>query len=585
MEKFWEWEEEKLNAKLDVDFKDMERPIKIRQQKYIKWYKLYRGIINPEDMRDNGANLFINYTMPTIDTLVSRVLQTLFRQRPYVVIDPKQKQFAENAKYMQSLVEDQLDNKVNVVEKWYSLLLEVFLYGTSLPYTDWKLEKKAVKQWIDYKIPGTNITIARVPKKKELRVYDAPIYEITDIFNVYVPSSAKDIKDADGMAIKNYITPAELKKRAEMGIYKNIEDLSEENNPFEEIEKIRQEEQGTSDTVSQKRIKLITFYYDDRIITQANGKKIIRNEENPLFSMEKPFDRVMWHPLPNEFWGMSLADAVESLQLELNTTRNQRIDNVSLVLNKLFGYKKDADINPHEIYSKAGHGIPMTDKNDVWEFPVTDVTGSAYQEEAMIKQDIQYITFVNDYAMGRTTPGTADETATAVRNKTEASNVNFNTVMMMLNATGLKPMYDKFIKLNMQYMDKPENVPVDTPKGTESTEVTRQMITGDYGLKSANPNFELPASKEVKRQDLGYLFDSFTKNPTAAQYINVPAFMKKMFALYDISDSDELLVQQPDPGENPDMSVDQTNPQITGDLGLSNEQIPQEAGVEQNGFS
>jgi hypothetical protein len=580
MEKFWDWEEDKLNTKLDADFKEMERPIKVRQQKYIKWYKLYNGIIKPEDMREYGANLFINYTMPTIDTLVSRVLQTLFRQRPYVVIDPKRQQYRENAKFMQSLVEDQLDNKISIVLKWYELLIETFLYGTSLPYTDWKLEKKSVKQWAELKIPGTNIVIARVPQKKELRVYDAPTYEITDIFNVYVPTAAKNIKEADGMAIKTYITPAELKKRADMGIYKNIEELSDESNPFEEIEKIRQEQQGTSDSSSQKRIKLITFYYDDRIITQANGKKIIQNKENPLFSMEKPFDRVMWHPMPNEFWGKSLADAVESLQLELNTTRNQRIDNVSLVLNKLFKYKKDSDIDPNQIISKPGHAIPVDEMNNLDTFDIGDVTSSAYQEEGIIKQDIQYITFVNDYAMGRTTPGTNDETATAVRNKTDASNINFNTVTMMLNETGLKPLYDKIIKLNMQYMDKPENVSVDTPNGTETTEITRQMISGDYGLKSANPNFELPASKEVKRQDLGYLFDSFTKNPAAATYINVPAFMKKMFALYDINDSDELLIQQavPDPGAQ----NEEENLQALGNL--NNEQIPQEAGVEQNGY-
>jgi hypothetical protein len=573
MEKFWEWEEEKLNAKLDVDFKDMERTILPRHQKYIKWYKLYNGHIDPEDMRENGANLFIQYTMPTIDTLISSVLQTLFRQRTYVVVEPKQKAFMENAKYMQSLIEDQLDNKVNIVEKWYSLLLENFLYGTSLPYSDWKLEKKQVKQWVDLKVPGTNIVLARIPMKKELRVYDAPIYEVTDIFNVYVPSHAKDIKDADGMAIKNYITPAELKRRADMGIYKNIEDLTEENNPFEEIEKVRQEIQGTSDSVSQKRIKIITFYYDDRIIVQANGRKIIHNEENPLFSMEKPFDRVMWHPMPNEFWGKSLAEAVESLQLELNTTRNQRIDNVSLVLNKLFKYKKDADIDPATIISKPGHGIPVNDMNDIDTFDIPDVTSSAYQEEAVIKQDIQYITFVNDYAMGRTTPGTQDETATAVRNKTESSNINFNTVVMMLNATGLKPMYDKFIKLNMQYMDRPENVPVETPEGKETMQITQQMISGDYGLKSANPNFELPASKEVKRQELGYLFTSFTENTTVAPYVNIPAFMKKMFELYDINDYDKLLAEQP-PNIPPETDPNSQAPEI-----------PQEAGVEQNGFS
>ena len=586
MERFWDKDNETINTELNSVFKDMEASIKPRQQKYIKWYKLYNGIIDPENMREEGANLFIQYTMPTIDTLISRCLQALFRQKPYVVVDPKKVQFKENAKYMQALIEDQIDNKINIVEKWYNMLLEVFLYGTSLPYTDWKLEKKTVKKWQEVIIPLLNIKMGRQAVKKEIVVYDAPFYEITDIFNVYVPSTAKEIRDAEPIAIKTYITPQEYKERLERGIYKDGEDLNDESNPLEEIEQVRLQKQNISDAPNKNRIKVINFYYNERTITQINGKRIVRNEENASFSMEKPFDRVMWHPMPNEFWGKSLVDAVESLQEELNTTRNQRIDNVSLVLNKLFKYNRNSDIDPNTIKSKPGHAIPVGDLRDIEAFDIPDVTASAYREESIIKQDIEFITFVNDYAMGRTTPGSSDETATAVRNKTAASNINFNTVVMMLNATGLMPLYDKLIKLNYQYFDRPESLPIPTDIGTEETvDLTWDKIQGDYGLIPANPNFELPMSKEAKRADLIGLLDTISRvNPQVLQLINFRAYMKKLFELYDIKDYEELLapIMNPASGQIPG----QTPPQIAGPVGQpANTQIPSDMGVEQNGFS
>jgi hypothetical protein len=135
-------------------------------------------------------------------------------------------------------------------------------------------------------------------------------------------------------------------------------------------------------------------------------------------------------------------------------------------------------------------------------------------------------------------------------------------------------------------MDKPENVSITTPTGTEKQEITRDMIIGDYGLLPANPNFELPLSKEVKRQDLVYLLDVFSKNPTALQQVNVPAYMKKLFELYDIKDYEELIVsQQPVPNEPVETLVNEIPPEVEQPEQMPEQEIPQDVGVEQNGYS
>ena len=91
--------------------------------------------------------------------------------------------------------------------------------------------------------------------------------------------------------------------------------------------------------------------------------------------------RGVFEQLPNEFYGLSAVGLVEHLQHELNTTRNQRIDNVSFVLNRMWKVRRGADIDDSELVSRP-HGVVHVDNpDDVTPFEMSGVTASSYNEK------------------------------------------------------------------------------------------------------------------------------------------------------------------------------------------------------------
>ena len=63
---------------------------------------------------------------------------------------------------------------------------------------------------------------------------------------------------------------------------------------------------------------------------------------------------------------------MKDLQAELDTLRNQRIDNISFVLNRMWKVRKGADIDEAELVSRP-HGIIRVDNpDDVTELAMND---------------------------------------------------------------------------------------------------------------------------------------------------------------------------------------------------------------------
>jgi len=90
----------------------------------------------------------------------------------------------------------------------------------------------------------------------------------------------------------------------------------------------------------------------------------------------------------------SLVAIGSELQKEVNETVNQRRDNVSLVLNKRYKVRRNAQVDiPALIRNVPGGSILMNDpESDVIEMPTIDVTGSSYQEQDRLNVDFDELT-------------------------------------------------------------------------------------------------------------------------------------------------------------------------------------------------
>jgi hypothetical protein len=130
------------------------------------------------------------------------------------------------------------------------------------------------------------------------------------------------------------------------------------------------------------------------VITVVNDAVIIRLEENPYATEEdpdgiRPFEIFVDSDQPNELYGIGEVEPTESIQIGLNKIKNQRLDNVDLVLNRMWLRDRTSGVNPADLQSLPGQIIDVDDMEGLRALPTPDVTNSSYQEEDRYLRDFQ----------------------------------------------------------------------------------------------------------------------------------------------------------------------------------------------------
>lgn len=538
-----EMDDKALIDKITKDFTRAEQKIEQLKPQWEDNYRKYKSKL--KTLKEGRANLFIPYTWATVEQLKARALQALFSRPPFVNFVGVGDDDDDGAKAMEQLVQYQLKEKINLPFKFIYALNSIFNYGTAVALTQWKKEEKSIKKRQDVLDKDLNVKVGEEIIDSIVSVYDDPDVEFYPLDDFFPDPEGYDIESCDFCCTRVYKDLSYLRDKEKQGIYILPDDI--ENDTAEAITDFRDNINQTSSSQSDrnKKYEVISYYTNDYKIVLLNRKHIILKEENQSFTKEKPFQRIVAFPLEKEFYGMSIVEVISKLQDELNATRNQRIDNISLIVNKVMLKRASADIDDDlELY--PGKVIEVGDiNNDLRPLEFGDVTSSSLMEEEKIKQDIQFVSSVSEYARGATPQ--RKETATTVTSIQEASNTVFNYIIMVIETSGLIPISNAVKKLNQQYVTEDKIIRLfNTEKGAwEHLNISPDSIQGNYDVVSASPRMETQATQEAKRGQLLEMFNTLTSNDLTKPYINVPAFIKKLMETYDINDYQSLLQEPP----------------------------------------
>lgn len=545
-----------LLDKVVKDFDKAEKQVDNLKPTWEDSYRKYKSKL--KKLKEGKANLFIPYTWATVEQLKARALQALFSKPPYVSYAGVGEDDTDGALIMERLVQYQMKEKIKLPFKFIFALNSIFNYGTAIALTDWKHEEKSIKKRqniIDETIgakTGEEIIDTLVT------IYDDPDVEFFPLDEFFPDPEGYDIESCNYCCTRVYRDEAYLRSKEKEGIYTLPEQLDNGGNTSIDFrDNVNNLSSSTSDKT--KNHEIISYYTDDVKIVVLNRKYILQKVENQSFTKDKPFQRIVAFPLEKEFYGMSIVEVISNLQDELNTTRNQRIDNISFILNKAMLKRRNAEFDT-EIKLYPGAVIEVDDiHNDLKPLEFGDVTSSALMEEEKIKQDIQFVSSVSEYARGATPA--RKETATTVVSIQDASNTVFNYIIMVIENSGLLPIADRIKKLNQQYITEDRVIRLfNTEKGAwEYPNISSEDIQGSYDVVSASPRMETQSTKEGRRAQLLEMFNTLTTNDLTKSYINVPAFIKKLMETYDISDIQSLM-QEPPP------QIPIGNSQVTPDI-------------------
>jgi hypothetical protein len=446
------------------------------------WQRIYRLFFSTQEQHKTStrSNITIPIIFQIIESAVPKIANVLFAQGEDFFDVAPEDQNDENATLqavsIKRLLSVQL-SKAKFFVKFLDFIKQMMLYGTSYLKVYWKVKR----EWVWERVPNRTVkTILGIPmgetiewqETKSYKVVERrPEIEVLDILDVFPDPDAQDDETSKGLFVRSWIPRDDLRElgQGKFPIYANTErpELQSSEDSYVNSRSDRYTARGlhAANTTKKNQVELLEFWgkYDldgdgikeEAHIVIANRQVLVKAQANPFYHQRRPIIRGVLFPAPKEWYGIGLVEPVISEVHELNTLRRQRIDNINLVLNRMWQANTLADVDLETLISSPGN-IVLTDAMDaVKPLDTPDVTTSAYNEANIVQMDIERAT-VPPSAQGNTTSGQLGRTARGAQLIIGQALEKFGTATKLLEEMTLKELLDMIHQLNLQFIDDDE---------------------------------------------------------------------------------------------------------------------------------
>jgi hypothetical protein len=494
-----------------------------------------------------GASMFIPFIYSTIETILPRMAANA----PVPRLDPAKPGLEDNALNMQALIGQQM-----TVMK-YSLSVQDtgkhgLLHGIGVRKDSWVKNVKETRKLVKME-SGLNSdeSWGSVPFNKT--IYDDPYSADVDPRDwIWDPfgSSAQTIEWA---IHRTWRSDDYCKGKLASGEWAIPEGVnSDEILRQHKDDEYTQVHQGKATAIGldspsplQGKIHEVWEYHNgDRIIVVLDRAFPVADRQNPHWHGEIPFSVFRPVSLPGEMVGRSVVDALEDLNLELNTLRAQRRDNASQALETPMAYRV-GKVDPTMIRWGRGFAIPVDGDPDaaLKQLRINDVPASSYQEENGLKDDIQRTAGVLDIAGG----SSVTETATGAQLVYSEANERIKNMVKRLEEETIVDDINFFVQMNQQHKRSfAIRVPQPAPPPLPGAPDRRwSWLTGDAGdlsgdfLPTVEPGSTAADNTPQMRND-AQIWAQLFGNP----FIDKRKATEKMLQLLGVNQPNSYLVNE-----------------------------------------
>ena len=416
----------------------------------------------------------------TVNHLLARFILTICGQKPYFSTAPLNKESIDSSKIANDVLFYQIDRE-SAFYQINRFVQSVLAYGFGVLKTGWDftLNDVTIKNWDIKKFYYS-------PHAEDLTILPWCIFELW--------RSLKEIK-AENEAFE--------KIHKGKSLYDNLDKLEERQAA------ILEDESGKYTAEEKKGLQHILEYWDaDKKTVVANKETVILETENPIGFV--PAICACGIPKLEGILGTGEIETIEPYVREMATIKNQRMDNVNMVLNPVLLRNINVEIENEDDLSKLRPGLEI--KIDVVEtvdietvlrpLKLDFVTGSSYQETAILERNIQIISGMFDYVLGEVPQ--QRETATGIARLQAAGGILFRYKILLALRTAFTLLPRQMIAWDQKYLpDKYIYLIRGTKEGIEEfRETNRKSVQGDFKFKELISFLDPDAIKEVKRAQL-----------------------------------------------------------------------------------
>lgn len=518
---------------LDKVVRDFERSWEYTSSNYHQRWEDAWSLYNNRRVKrgyEGITNTFVPMTFSTIETMVAG----LFGAKPQFDFAPPSDKPDQKTDILNALLDHYWDKdkwSIKVI-KWGRSMLS---YGTGVVYLYWDI--------------------------------DHPVMVNVPLRDFFIDPTASDLQNAAYVGRRYLTTKDDLKtyevvdtETGEMKPrYRNLDKVTSGAKSGEQTDKEKKDifYGSTVNDDDDNQVEIIEYWTKDRCVSVANRTVIIEDTENWFKSKARengeeypcgiiPFAVMRDYTDESLFFARGEIDVIRDEQELLNDITNQNIDSITFTLNQMYTLDpkyshllKEIENIPGAVYVAEAGAI-----NPIQQRPIPP---DAFNERQNLKTEIRETTASNEVVKGASQE--EQTTATEINAQIAGAGQRLGLKITQLENEAFHDLAKIVFEMIKRYVTEPMMIRVVGKEGANWEEFDPSEFQGDY-----QPRPQLQQTLENQRQDqmagAKELFAAFLNDPNVDQMQLKRLVLGKAFDL-DPDEVDQLLVEQPDPMQDP----------------------------------
>ena len=436
--KFSAEQKEKLRDYLTKEIKNCQNDREELMRKCRLWVEQANSRRDAKPAFSCDANIDMPLTRQRMMQNSARLLNPIFQQDVLFVSKPRNPVVEDMARALENLIDyisDQIDYRSlcdDWVEQFQTFPLGVvktpFVYETERVLR-WQELKGGLDDYNLRKLNGEKVTIRKledgtekyfIEVDEDVTVRVGAFPEVVPFEDFFIPRCSTDIRTADWVAHRIWMTKPQLKSQIKKKVYKEKDGdddiLNILGEPSADREKLLrlEESKNPQDEYTDKQYEIFEVYLKwdvdgkedpvEIIVTMdLDSGAFLRCIHNFYHAYRRPFVAHQYKSVQGSLFGVPLTYILEPLHIAYSASFNQRLDAASKANETLWAMPVGSELKPLLTREGLRTGFVETtaNKDEMWEIKLSQPFTQLPELEQRIVQEADKLSSLSDYSFGQ----------------------------------------------------------------------------------------------------------------------------------------------------------------------------------------
>lgn len=443
------------------------------EQRWARYYAAYRAKRKKKNYLGR-ANIVDPEPSKAIETISSRIEDSILGQRPLARGMPREKTDQEQVELNEALIQYQMDTD-EFERKFGSWVKNLCIYGTAIMRVSWM--EKTCQHAKRVKIAEDEYDLL----KGQTLEYRGPTCREVNIGDFYVGDVRKETcEEQDFVIERRVVDRAWLMGLQHEGILKNVDKIPMGAKPeshFEDYLKMNQSQSAEYGFTQREENmwspvqKVSLSCFEGKFALNSKNEEpeefkpevdcwiwctddgtVLLCQENQYWHRKKNYVSSHYIRVPGEFYGIGVIDWIEDLWAELCDSHNQVLDGKNLSMNPTLFAGAGAGLTTNKLQLSPGRVVRLNgDVGQLKWHVVPDVSQQGYMSIGNIRNMMRETTGATDLMQGQSAGGI--DKATIFAGLLTEANMRIKSVIRNCYLMLIEPLMCRWYGLNQQFMD------------------------------------------------------------------------------------------------------------------------------------